>query len=97
MPAPPRWSTWRSAVIGLDEATGEFSMLYAYGVWRMWHAAPGFHQRFTGELNPGADTVHARCESSEDGTTWTPDFAHPHQHRPLTDGTVRGGAVRRRG
>ncbi|MEU6039597.1 hypothetical protein ABZ801_29755 [Actinomadura sp. NPDC047616] len=77
-----------TTLIGLDDATGEFTMLYADGrgvhrvyqmtfadgVWRMWRAAPGFHQRFTGELNPAADTIHARWESSEDGTTWTSDF-----------------------
>jgi hypothetical protein len=77
-----------TALIGLDDATGEFTMMYADGrgehrvyrmtfadgVWRIWRAAPGFHQRFTGELSPDGGTIRARWESSEDGTAWATDF-----------------------
>ncbi|MBN6058326.1 hypothetical protein JYK22_40780, partial [Nonomuraea sp. RK-328] len=76
-----------TTLIGLDDATGEFTMLYADargvhrvyrmtfadGVWRVWRDAPGFHQRFTGTLQN--DTMEAQWEMSQDGTTWHLDFA----------------------
>ncbi|TMR99446.1 hypothetical protein [Nonomuraea basaltis] len=75
-------------MIGLDDATEEFTMLYADargvhrvyrmtftdGEWRIWRAAPGFHQRFTGTLSSDGDTVEARWEMSRDGVTWNVDF-----------------------
>jgi hypothetical protein len=77
-----------TAVIGLDDAEDEFTMLYADargvhrvyrmtladGVWTMWRYAPGFDQRFTGTFSADGDTVEARWEMSEDGVTWTLDF-----------------------
>ncbi|ETK35619.1 hypothetical protein [Microbispora sp. ATCC PTA-5024] len=77
-----------TALIGLDDASEEFSMLYADargvhrvyrmrfddGVWTMWREAPGFNQRFTGTLSADGDRVDARWEMSRDGTTWTLDF-----------------------
>lgn len=76
------------ALIGLDDTTGEFTMLYADGRgvhrvyrmtfgdggWRIWREAPGFHQRFTGTLGADGNTVDARWEMSEDGETWNLDF-----------------------
>ncbi|GLW61923.1 hypothetical protein Arub01_01670 [Actinomadura rubrobrunea] len=78
-----------TALIGLDDATGEFAMLYADargvhrvyrmtfadGVWRIWRDAPGFHQRFTGTLSPDGAAIDARWEVSADGTAWDLDFA----------------------
>ncbi|MGH8793297.1 MAG: hypothetical protein ACRDXX_11705, partial [Stackebrandtia sp.] len=78
-----------TAVIGLDDASEEFTMLYADargvhrvyqmtlddGVWAIWRDAPGFNQRFTGTLSPDGDTVDAQWEMSKDGVTWNVDFA----------------------
>lgn len=75
-----------TAVFGLDDATGEFTMLYAdargvHRVYRMtfdaralriWRDAPGFNQRFIATVE--ADTIDGRWEMSEDGTTWRLDF-----------------------
>ncbi|WP_066366553.1 hypothetical protein [Herbidospora mongoliensis] len=77
-----------TTLIGLDDATDEFTVLYAdgrgvhrvYGMnftdgrWTMWRDAPGFNQRFTGTLSADGDTVDARWETSADGATWTLDF-----------------------
>ncbi|MEV0151238.1 MULTISPECIES: hypothetical protein [unclassified Nonomuraea] len=89
--APQEWREHApfptTALIGLDDATGEFTMLYADargvhrvyrmtfidGVWRIWRNAPGFHQRFIGTLQ--GDTIDAQWELSKDGTTWNADFA----------------------
>jgi hypothetical protein len=77
-----------TTVIGLDDATEEFTVLYADargvhrvyrmtladGVWTMWREAPGFNQRFTGTLSADGRTVDARWEMSADGVTWNLDF-----------------------
>jgi len=77
-----------SAVIGLDDAVEEFTMLYADargvqrvyrmsfadGLWTVWRDAPGFNQRFTGMLSADGDTVDGRWEMSKDGVTWNLDF-----------------------
>ena len=76
------------AMIGLDDATGEFTMAYADargvhrvyqmtfadGLWTMWRDAPGFNQRFTGTLSTDGDTVDGQWETSPDGVTWHLDF-----------------------
>src|SRR5690349_4266433 len=73
-----------TAVIGLDDAGDELTMLYAdaRGVhrvyrmtfaadeWIMWRYAPGFDQRFTGTLSADGDTIEGRWEMSRDGVTW---------------------------
>ncbi|MEU9737630.1 hypothetical protein AB0E12_00350 [Micromonospora chersina] len=75
-------------LIGLDDAGEEFTVLYADargvhrvyrmtfgdGQWRMWRAAPGFHQRFTGTLREDGAAIDARWERSEDGADWMLDF-----------------------
>ncbi|MFI6182570.1 hypothetical protein ACIA8R_44075 [Nonomuraea sp. NPDC051191] len=77
-----------TSLIGLDDATGECAMLYADvrgvhrvyrttldgGVWRVWRDAPGFNQRFTGEICDGGDLIEGRWEMSEDGLAWCLDF-----------------------
>ncbi|MFI7708291.1 hypothetical protein [Nonomuraea sp. NPDC049480] len=90
--APKDWQantpSSTTAVIGLDDASGEFTMLYADargvhrvyqmtfadGEWRIWRDAPGFNQRFTGTLSEDGDTMEARWEMSENGETWNVDF-----------------------
>jgi hypothetical protein len=93
-PSAPR--AWREnapfptvVLVGLDDATGEFTYLYADargvhrvyrmtfddGVWTIWREAPGFNQRFTGTLSGDANTIEAQWEMSTDGVTWNRDFA----------------------
>ena len=75
------------AIIGLDDDTGSFSYAYAdgRGVHRTYamefdgttwtvsgKARADFHQRFSATV--GADSIEARWERSEDGTTWDLDF-----------------------
>ena len=75
-----------TAVIGLDDATEELTMLYADargvhrvyrmtfadGEWTIWRDAPAFNQRFTATVRD--DTIDGRWEMSEDGVTWRLDF-----------------------
>jgi hypothetical protein len=75
-------------VIGCDDTSGAFSALYADargvcriyemtlldGVWRIWRAAPGFHQRFIGRFSIDQRTIEARWEKSTDGHIWEHDF-----------------------
>lgn len=77
-----------TALIGLDDSTDEFTMLYADargvyrvyrmtfadGVWRLWRDAPGFHQRFTGTLSADGATMDGQWEMSPDGADWHLDF-----------------------
>jgi hypothetical protein len=77
-----------TAVIGLDDATEEFTMLYADargvhrvyrmtfggGVWTIWREAPGFNQRFTATISADGDRMDGRWEMSKDGATWNLDF-----------------------
>jgi hypothetical protein len=88
---PPQWLANSpfptTAIIGLDDATGDFSFLHAdargvHRVYRMtlderrWTlhgaTADGSRQRFTGMLEPGRIT--ARWESCVDGQGWQHDF-----------------------
>ena len=76
------------AVIGLDDAAEEFTMLYADargvhrvyrmtfadGEWIIWRYAPGFDQRFTGTLSADGNAIEGRWEMSKDGMTWNVDF-----------------------
>ncbi|WP_370616630.1 MBL fold metallo-hydrolase [Mumia sp. Pv 4-285] len=76
------------AVIGVDEVSGEFSMLYADargvrrvyrmtiadGVWTVWRETPSLHQRYTGRFSDDGTTIVGGWETSHDGSSWTPDF-----------------------
>jgi hypothetical protein len=75
-----------TALIGLDDAADEFTMLYADArgvhrvyrmtfdgrVWTIWRDAPGFGQRFTGTLD--GDAIDGRWEIRTDGGNWRLDF-----------------------
>lgn len=75
-----------SAVFGLDDGTGQFTMLYADargvsrvyradltgGRLRIWRDEPGFNQRYVGVVSD--DTITGAWEMSEDGTDWRKDF-----------------------
>lgn len=76
------------AIFGSDDATGECSMLYfdERGVSRRyevrlrdnvltwWRNAPGFSQRFMGEIAADGRTIVGRGELSRDGASWEPDL-----------------------
>jgi hypothetical protein len=84
-PPNPMSAAW---LIGRDEGAEEYRVLYydARGVsriyrmsfdgtvWKMWRDAPGFSQRFTGEIRKDGRHIHARWEKSSDGKTWEHDF-----------------------
>jgi hypothetical protein len=75
-------------VVGRDETSGEHCVLYADRrgvsrvyqmslegrVWRLWRNAPGFSQRFEGQLSADGHTVDAHWDKSADGETWERDF-----------------------
>ena len=75
-------------IIGADETSGGFALLYAdgrgvsriyqmrlaAGVWRIWRDSPGFHQRFIGHLSPDQRTIEVHWEKSSDGNSWELDF-----------------------
>jgi hypothetical protein len=77
-----------SAIIGLDETTGQFTMLYSdvrgvcrvmqmslsEGIWKMWREAPGFFQRFTSTFSGSGNIIIGYWEKSEDGSQWEHDF-----------------------
>jgi len=77
------------AVMGVDEESHEFSMLYGDargvhrvyrmtlegGTWTVWREAPGLHQRYVGRLGDHGATITGGWESSTDGSAWAPDFA----------------------
>lgn len=76
------------AMIGLDDAAEDFTLLYADargvhrvyrmtfddGRWTQQRDAPEFGQRFTGTVSADGDTIDARWEMSRDGETWSTDF-----------------------
>ena len=77
-----------TTIIGVDDSSGELVMLYAdarevfriyrmslaNGIWKVWRDAPGFSQRFVGELSDDGRTIEGRWEQSPDGSSWTRDF-----------------------
>ncbi len=84
--AAPRWV---DAVIGLDDHSDTFTMLYSdsRGVCRTYRmsldanrwtlsaqAGPDFYQRFEGVFNDDGTVIDGRWEASGDGRNWTTDF-----------------------
>ncbi|HEX6576770.1 MAG TPA: hypothetical protein VF082_00270 [Jiangellaceae bacterium] len=84
-PAP----RWVDAVIGLDDHSDTFAMLYtdSRGVcrtyrmnldadqWMMWgQPGPDFYQRFEGAFNDDRTVIDARWEASDEGRRWRTDF-----------------------
>jgi hypothetical protein len=93
-PSPPS-ATW---IIGRDEATADFAVLYndARGVsrvyemsfadrtWKMWRTNLTFSQRFEGALSRDASEIDAHWEKSTDGgKTWHHDFDMTFRRRSL--------------
>lgn len=90
---PPEWITHSpfpiTTVMGLDDASEQFFMLYADGrdvhrvypmtltdgVWKFWgQAGPEFHQRFSGTFNADGTVITGLIEQSPDGEHWETDF-----------------------
>lgn len=77
------------AILGTDDATAEWSMLYfdERGVsrryattfrdseWRWWRDAPELSQRFVGSVAADGRTIVSRGELSRDGQHWEPDLS----------------------
>ena len=75
-------------VIGPDDAAETYCMLYfdsrgvsriykmtlSGGIWTLWREFPGFSQRFHGTFSDDSNTITARWEKSNDGSTWEHDF-----------------------
>ena len=75
-------------VVGGDEASDQYTSLYhdsrgvhrvyhmtvALGVWKIWREAPGFNQRYTGQISGDGKTIAGQWEFSEDGSKWEVDF-----------------------
>ncbi|WP_070012568.1 hypothetical protein [Streptomyces abyssalis] len=73
---------------GYDDSAEGFTTLYADGrgvarvygtslddgVWTMWRAAEGFHQRFTATVDESGGRFTGGWEWSADGTDWERDF-----------------------
>jgi len=43
-------------------------------VWKLWREAPGFWQRYTGEISPDGNIIKGAWEGSPDGLQWKHDF-----------------------
>ena len=77
------------AIFGADDTTGDCTMLYfdERGVsrlyqtslrdntWKWWRNAPGFSQRFSGDVSEVGKTIESHGELSRDGEHWEPDLA----------------------
>jgi hypothetical protein len=44
------------------------------GVWKLWRAAPGFWQRYSGIISGDGTTIAGAWEGSADGQEWKHDF-----------------------
>ena len=83
---PLPWSRW---VMGRDDSEQNYSVLYFDDrsvsrkyemsfnddVWRKWRSAPGFWQRFEGNISKDGKTIKAYWEvSTDNGKNWKHDF-----------------------
>jgi hypothetical protein len=76
------------AILGSDEATGEYFMLYfderkisrkfdvsfSDNKLKWWRNASGFSQRFTWTISDDGNTIISKGELSKDNTTWEKDL-----------------------
>jgi len=51
-----------------------YRMSVSGDTWRLWRAAPDFHQQFIATIRDDGRTIEGRWESSPDGSAWEPDF-----------------------
>lgn len=76
------------AMIGSDDATGEYFMLYfdergvsrkydvslRDNILKWWRNAPGFSQRYTGTIIEDGNTIIGKGELSRDASSWEQDL-----------------------
>lgn len=76
------------SIIGADDSTDAYSMLYSDsrgvfrlyemslrdGVWKLWRTAPQFSQRFEGTFSEDGRTITAYWQLSRDDAAWQHDF-----------------------
>ena len=84
------------AIIGSDDSTGEWSMLYfdergvsrqyqvsiEKNMWKWWRDARDLSQRFTGVIAADGRTIVSRGELSRDGVNWEPDLELTYTRAP---------------
>jgi hypothetical protein len=51
-----------------------YQMSLEAGVWKLWREAPGFWQRYTGQMAEDGATIKGAWEASADGREWRHDF-----------------------
>jgi hypothetical protein len=51
-----------------------YQMSLEAGVWKLWREAPGFWQRYTGQIAEDGATIKGAWEASADGREWRHDF-----------------------
>ena len=51
-----------------------YQMSLEAGVWKLWREAPGFWQRYTGQISEDGATIKGAWEASADGREWRHDF-----------------------
>jgi len=51
-----------------------YQMTLEDGTWKLCRQAPGFWQRYTGQISADGTTITGAWEGSADGQTWTHDF-----------------------
>jgi hypothetical protein len=51
-----------------------YQMTLDGGVWQLWRDAPGFWQRYTGEISGDGTRIAGAWEFSPDGQEWAHDF-----------------------
>jgi hypothetical protein len=54
-----------------------------HAVWHLWRNAPGFSQRFSGELAEDGETIEGRWELCQDDVSWTSDLEITYRRRPV--------------
>jgi hypothetical protein len=97
----PEWvdaaPNWVDAVIGLDDHSNTFTMLYtdSRGVCRIYRMSldanrwmlsgqpgPEFHQRFVSSFNDDRTVIDGRWEASDNGRNWSTDFDVTYRRLP---------------
>ena len=93
--APPEFAANSPfpTIIGLDDTSGAYSVLYSDArgvrrvyemsfddrVWKQWRSVPGFHQRSEALLSEDGQTITGRWEKSSDGSDWELDFEYTYR------------------
>jgi hypothetical protein len=51
-----------------------YQMTLDGGTWKLWRGAPGFWQRYIGQISDDGTTITGAWEGSADGQSWKHDF-----------------------